>query len=294
MRCPALFLAFLLTACGARSPLDPGDRPSNASPDADAGSGPACAAVGSPCTSTDDCCNASCDEQLCGGPPCRPGDPPVTLASGQAEPYNIAIDQGAVYFTNLDKAGSVMAVPKRGGSTTTIAADQDHPESVAVDGASVYWTSSGQGFVGRASKDGASQVKLATAQSAPSGIALDASSVYWVNYLNPGSVSAVPKLGGAPAVLATGGTGFSRVAVDDANVTLDRFLGSSGAPVPRAVPGPPWESQGMVANSARRPRSIGRGTKSPIHRGLFQVHRGPGDGQIRPWKRSGGQTGTFR
>lgn len=230
-----LFLVLLLSACGARSSLESAERPSVAPLDAgvDAAPDAGCAAAGSPCETSASCCDSACIEQLCGGPPCRPGDSPVILASGQAGPYSVALDQVAVYFTNLVNAGSVMAVPKAGGGTMPIAVDQDSPSDVAADATAVFWTS-GQGLVGRAAKDGTGQVALASGQSGPSGIALDAERVYWLSYFEPGKLSAIPKAGGTPVVLATGGTGFSRLAVDDSSVTWLDFYGSTVLRVSKA------------------------------------------------------------
>ncbi len=225
-----LLFALLLSACGARSSLESVDRPSAAP--ADAGPDAACAGKGASCETSASCCDAACVEQICGGPPCQPGDLPVILASGQASPYSLTLDHTAVYFTNLVKAGTVMAVPKVGGGATPIAVNQDSPSDVAVDETAVFWTS-GQGLVGRATKDGTSQTELATGQSGPSGIALDTESAYWLDYFNPGKVSVIPKVGGTPIVLATGGTGFSRIAVDDSSVTWLDFYGSTVLRVPK-------------------------------------------------------------
>lgn len=229
-----MLLALLLSACGARSSLERNDRSSAAPSDAglDAGPDAACVADGAPCETSASCCDSVCIDQLCGGPPCKPGDLPVILASGQAAPYSLALDQTAVYFTNLVKAGTVMAVPKAGGGTTPIAVDQDSPSDVAADETAVFWTG-GQGLVGRAAKDGTSQMALATGESGPSGIALDAENAYWVDYFNPGKVSTVSKAGGPPTVLATGGTGFSRIAVDAASVTWLDFYGNAVLRVPK-------------------------------------------------------------
>src|SRR5262249_33565258 len=61
----------------------------------------------------------------------------------------------------------------------------------------------------------------------------DATHVYWVSYLSPGAVSAIAKDGGAPVVLATGGTGFSRIAVGAADVTWTDFYASTVMRVPK-------------------------------------------------------------
>jgi hypothetical protein len=68
----------------------------------------------------------------------------VTLASGQNNPVQIAIDGAYVYWTNAgtypNADGAVVKAPLSGGSPTTLAPNQDAPLGIAVDATSVYWT----------------------------------------------------------------------------------------------------------------------------------------------------------
>jgi hypothetical protein len=229
LRSPAsILLGCLLSACGARSSLPEGGAQTTAGmPDA----GPACAAPGAPCATSADCCGSTCEESVCGGPPCRAGDPPVVLAAGQDTANAVALDATAVYFTRLQLSGAVMVVPKAGGAATSIAAGQAYPVGIAVDEDHVYWTtgdSGSDGSVRRAGKDGAGLVSLASGQAAPHGIAVDQGAVYWANYLAPGNVSEVAKDGSAaPVVLTSGGMGLTHVAVDEASVYFLDFYGST-------------------------------------------------------------------
>jgi hypothetical protein len=67
------------------------------------------------------------------------GGTPTTLASGQDQPYGIAVDTSAVYWTNR-RDGRVMKVPVGGGAPATVASGQRAPYGIAVNGTSAYWT----------------------------------------------------------------------------------------------------------------------------------------------------------
>src|SRR6185312_13821390 len=138
----SLLFGCLLAACGARSSLSEGG--AQTTPDA----GPACASPGASCVTSADCCGTSCEESLCGGPPCRAGDPPVVLAEGQASARAVVLDATAVYFTLFQAAGAVMVVPKAGGAATAIATGQAYSEGIAVDDGHVYWTTGDSGSDG--------------------------------------------------------------------------------------------------------------------------------------------------
>jgi hypothetical protein len=76
------------------------------------------------------------------------GEPPTVLASGQAGPGRLAFDTTNLYWTNSANAvsgmGSVMLVPKHGGTPVTLAPNQTlpSPSPIAVDGVALYWGAS--------------------------------------------------------------------------------------------------------------------------------------------------------
>lgn len=137
--------------------------------------------------------------------------------------YSLALDETHVYFVQTTAAvdnggGSVLRVPKEGGSLETLVTAFWNPTSVAVDDTHVYYTVavSPDGEVRRVPKAGGAPETVLTDVDNPWDIAVDATHLY-VSEMNRGRIIRQSKLGGALQELASGwiGTGWLGLGEND-------------------------------------------------------------------------------
>jgi serine/threonine protein kinase len=84
-------------------------------------------------------------------PASQPRGARAAIASAQADPGDVAVDQGWVYWSATD--GAVRKAPKDGSSAPVIIArDAGSPTSIAVDDRYVFWVSAKTGAIKRAAK----------------------------------------------------------------------------------------------------------------------------------------------
>jgi hypothetical protein len=224
-------LALLVGACG-RSELLP--EPPDAGDSGSLGDG----SLGLDCPSGELECKGACiDTQTdnrncgrCGGvcsatapstAQCVAGRCLVTLYTGTSEPYDLAIDAKAVYWTGYS---NVMKVPLGGGKPAALASGPGY--GIAVDSKNVYWAVDTFANVGAITcvlkvplNGGAvtSILQPGTESCTPMGLAINGDSVYWTNDAR-GTVMRAPLQGGKSTTLASGEDYPNGIAVDATSV----------------------------------------------------------------------------
>lgn len=74
----------------------------------------------------------------------------TTLATGQGDPYVIALDASAVYFTTT--TGRIAKVAKDGGVVQDLASESGPVPAIAADADCVYWAGGAPARIMRAPK----------------------------------------------------------------------------------------------------------------------------------------------
>lgn len=159
---------------------------------------------------------------------------PQALATEQSYPFGIAINSGNVFWTNSSSSGSVMSVPKSGGTATVIAAFQNLPKKLVVNLGFVYWTNFGDGTVMRAPDDGSGAPEvLASGLQGPYAIAATSTSVF-VTELIGLKISQLSLLDKSVTTIANTSYGGAAIAVsyqylywDDAGIYRTPLVGGS-------------------------------------------------------------------
>ena len=178
-----------------------------------------------------------CHATGCGSPG------PQILSTSLARPRGIALDETYVYWVNEGlgadtDTGTVLRIPKIGGTAEKIADHQGGPAYIAVDATSVYWTNRGSSEVMTWRKSGGDPQVFATEQGNAWAIAVDASGVYWTTWGPNGSVSTCPLSGCDSGVTVVAGSLNSPygIALDDAAIYFTLFDATAGAVMKVAKP----------------------------------------------------------
>lgn len=162
------------------------------------------------------------------------------IASGQQEPWAIAVDRTHVYFSTRGHGdqvdGTVVRVPATGGPLEVIASGLRAPMHLALDDDNVYVTVLGgpapdyrDSAILAIPKRGGRPVVLAAKQGPVRGLAADGASIFWTSSGNPpvgGQVFRLDRAGGRPVVLAAGEQSPTALAIDQAGVFWTCYRGT--------------------------------------------------------------------
>jgi hypothetical protein len=186
--------------------------------------------TGKPDTSTKKAHDAgSCTDGMC----------TTTLASGQGTEPNVVLDL-VIDDTNVywipgggGASGSVVSVPKAGGTVTTLASGIELAQGLAEDTDNLYFVSHNVG-IERIAKAGGAKTVLLQDGTLDAGVfpefwlLVAHPDIYYVGGLNTDVYDLVLDGGGIPVTVATAGgilgapgTGYNALAVDDAGVYYD-------------------------------------------------------------------------
>ncbi|GMV16491.1 MAG: hypothetical protein AMXMBFR56_47150 [Polyangiaceae bacterium] len=155
-----------------------------------------------------------------------------TLGSALGEPWDVAVNAGGVYFSNVAGDGTIQRVPHTGGKSTVLASGYWLPRNVALDGTFVHWSAMEPdqlSSVYRCPESGGATELLHAALGSVEGIAADAQGAYWGVRQSPAN----PTYGavftsGPKALLESGDFSVMGVAIDQ-NAVYFTTIDADGA-----------------------------------------------------------------
>jgi hypothetical protein len=225
------------------------------------------------------------------------------LATGQAHPTRIVLDEQSVYWSNqgvegsdagaggvdggADGGGTVMKIPKSGGSTTQLAtAPAERVTALALEGINLYWGRYGsEGTIAMMPSGGGVSMTLVTGTSWPGDLALSSDTLYWSRIGLGSGISSAPKAGGTPTSVLDGASLATFLLLEGTRLYfVDTGAGPQNGRLGALEIGQPTPT--ILADALARPRHLVAGSSS-----VYFVTEG--DGRVRSVPKAGGDMTTL-
>ena len=161
----------------------------------------------------------------------------ITLASGQEDPWDLAVDEQGVYVTDAG-ANTVVSIPLSGGPTALLA-EAGNPLGIVVRSGVVHFTntydklSNDEQIVRVPLPAGPASVVAATPGAWM--LAVDDTRVYWTDRASA-AVWSAPLAGGDPTLIAEGIVEPSDIEVDEGAVYVTALEATFRIPLPGGAP----------------------------------------------------------
>jgi len=160
------------------------------------------------------------------------GGAPTVLATG-FNPTSVTVDAGWVYYSAaVSPGGRILRVPVTGGTPEVIVDDVDNPWDLVASGGTLFYSEMNRGQVMRVDPGG-TPVVLASGWVGTGWLTVDAEFVYFsacdVSECPDPHLYRVPRAGGTPELLLTGGSLELKLAVADDHLQWgSRVIPSAG------------------------------------------------------------------
>lgn len=178
---------------------------------------------------------------------------PVTIASGQASPYAIALD-GTDLFWSTEGDSAVWRMPTSGGTPQQVYSGSAPSHAIALDASFLYVAMAGNSPpypLQKIPRSGGTPTPIAQTGSV-AALATDGSAAYWTED-TAGRVVSVPVAGGTPTPLALALSSPAGIAVDGSNFYWAEYGGGrvmqepkpAGTPFNLGIYQGPWGVQAL-------------------------------------------------